>query len=182
MSTPEALPEFTPEPIEVVDSFQKANEDLLRDAWVASNSPSDELLLRVSDRLAVCQQLLVPLKESQFFRDTDNPLVISAGIDAMVSVSNRLKLKVLELDPEAEDIETIRNEVQALVVFCINGDESIYLTDEMRNKIEQVSLPTPEDTVESLCQIYLKLLNTYEHALMDSGKISGFLASKKPKD
>lgn len=167
-----------PDPIEIVDAFNRAHQNLVRDALVAYASPTDEILLEVSERLQVCRQMVKPFADSLFFKKAANHLFMSLAVGSVISATGELVKRTQALNPSPEEIQTFKPDVQPYLVFCISEDETIELPEEMKIYVEAGEIPTPEQAAQTACNIYLGLLEKFESALLNSDSVSQYILEK----
>lgn len=167
-----------PDPVEIVDAFNRAHHDLVRDALVAYASPTDETLLEVSGRLQVCREMVRPFADSLFFKKAPNQLVMSLAVGSVIGATTELVEKIRALNPNSEEISTFKPDVQPYLVFCISEDETIELPEELRTYVEAGEIPTPEQAALTTCNVYLGLLERFGNALFNSDNVSEYVLER----
>ncbi|MGH7157422.1 MAG: hypothetical protein ACREGG_04940 [Candidatus Saccharimonadales bacterium] len=181
MSTSEEVreKEDQPDPLQLVDAFKKAHQDMLRDALTAYAQPCDSIILAASDGMLACQESIKPLGEKLFFKDSDNPLFTNLAITTVIEATDELLQRIDNFDPAHEEIKTFKPGIQPWLEFCITGDESLELPEEARQYVDAGQIATPEEAVETICEVYINMLGSFEDVLIESEPVSAHILEQE---
>jgi hypothetical protein len=182
MSTIEEVQERRePDPLQLIDEFKQAHQEMLRDALTTYAQPSNEMIVTTGQRMEICNDHMQLFKDRLYFKDSDNPLLMSLTLSSVIEASNELVKRILALDPDHEEIATFKDGIQPWLEFCISKDESIELSDEMKDHIETGNVPTPEQTAQTASNVYSGLLQEFEIALINSDNVREYIFEQNRK-
>ena len=182
MSTSEEIREQQPSPVELVDEFNASHQALMDDATVLCYFPTRERLDSVAEQIIECERRLSPFRETMFFRDSDNPINTTLALSAVIDSSNEIAERVSELDPECDSAATFKPDIQPYLAYCISEDESIELSDEYKELIDETeNCSSPKEVSEAVCNTYTRLLKYFELALLKADKVSAFVNQENEK-
>jgi hypothetical protein len=180
MSTSEEVLEKTPGPLDIIETFESAHEAAIIAAANLQAGPSTETTEEFKLRIDALRQFVSPLFEATFFKESETPMLIDAGVGAMLNSAQHLSEATLELAPDESTVE--------ITAFALDVRE--HLTEAIHTAdishfitildSDSQSEPTEEQRYSILMDrfqlTYLEIVNGYESAVFNSEAMNNYVA------
>lgn len=169
-----------PGPLELVAGLEYAHEKLIRIAISAHKSPSEESLQAVFESIQDLRNASAFLYSENFFRESENDMLISAAVGAMVNSGDELSEKSLELLPNFDDptrfFEGLR---EGLVPALHSGDMSGFIIGPNGNEpsadVDTSFEAVGEKVMDHIVGIYKTIIDKFEYTFLNSKTVSEYL-------
>jgi hypothetical protein len=183
MSTsPEVREELPPGPLEIIGSFEKAHEELISVGQAALSLPSDETIEAIAIRAAALKDAAVPLFEATFFRESQNEMLIDAGVGSLVISGEQLTQVAYDLADVGQHFKSLPPDTRENLSSSIySGDLSVFVPAIGTEGNDEI--PNDEQIVSSLMSAvkstYYQLIDQYEEMVYDTDSIQEYLQRRQ---
>lgn len=177
MSISEEVRELPPSPLEIIGQFEQAHEELVKAADELLAAPSEfrvETLLASSHRL---QYAVVPLVESHFFKESENGMVIDAGVGAFMLSGDDLVQRACQITHNRGTLISFPDEMRENLVHSLStGDMDRFLVPGAADGEEQ---PSEEEITAGLAStignIYVKIVLQFTSVVKNTEAVQTML-------
>jgi hypothetical protein len=176
MSELEDACELPPSPLEIVEKLDEAHTQLIRNALFAYAAPSDETLRAVKESVIALKWMSAPVFDERFFIESENDMLISVAVGAVVNSGDDLYERSRVLFPESDELVRFPDGArETLVHSFFTGDVSAFVTPETSVDTKEEVEAINADVVILVNNTYSTIIDKFEHSLLNSNTVSNYL-------
>jgi hypothetical protein len=168
-------PEASPDPLALIEDFDRGHEDLLREAEEVCAHPSNERIFLFSELIEVSKARIDPIINQQFFTETGNDMLISSAVGTLTTAGDELTEKIQILYPAIGEFRGFTSSARdAIAEAFITGN--VNALGEPDDPDEAV--PDLGEASRYLGDIYKELLENFQEAVVQSDNVADFLLAQ----
>ncbi|MGH7157320.1 MAG: hypothetical protein ACREGG_04400 [Candidatus Saccharimonadales bacterium] len=177
----EVREELPPSPIEIIDNFDKAHEELINAGQAVLDLPSYKALADLEEKRTALRRASSPLVLSDFFKESNNVMTIDAGVGAFVLSGDALFGSAKELSPPGSQLALFLDELRDELTQAIHSSDFSYFTEDIQGEL-------PEDASDqqiadhilvTLGNFYLLLIDQYCGAISSTNVVREFVEAEE---
>lgn len=178
MSTAEEVREIPPSPLEIIEQFEEQHKTFLSVAQSTKAEPSYDGIQAILDRSEALKEASAPIFDSTFFHDSENPMIIDAGVGAIFSSGEEIAHLAYEL---AENGQTVKSFPEGsrddLAASIQTGDVTPFIKGMDVSELDEDDLVN--QLVVAYRKTYFELIDQLEEFSLNSDEIQGWLAERQ---